>query len=107
MKKEIFELQAEICKTMANPKRLEIISALEEGELSAGDLVERLGITKANVSQHLAVLRQRRVVAARRVGVHIYYRINNPKILEACALMRAVLMEQIEETNRLAKRLKK
>ncbi|MDP2689948.1 MAG: metalloregulator ArsR/SmtB family transcription factor, partial [Deltaproteobacteria bacterium] len=57
--KEIFELQAEICKTLANPKRLEIISALKDGELSVGDLVERLGITKANVSQHLAVLRQR------------------------------------------------
>lgn len=107
MKKEVYELQAEICKTLANPKRIEIISALEDGELSVGDLVERLGITKANVSQHLAVLRQRRVVAARRAGVNIYYRINNPKILEACALMRAVLMEQLEETKRLAKRLKK
>ncbi|MBI5827403.1 MAG: winged helix-turn-helix transcriptional regulator [Deltaproteobacteria bacterium] len=107
MKKEVFELQAEICKTLANPKRLEIISILKDGELSAGDLVERLGITKANVSQHLAVLRQRRVVTARRAGVNIYYRINNPKIVEACSLMNAVLMEQIEETKRLAKRLKK
>ncbi len=105
--KEVFELQAEICKTLANPKRLEIISALKDGELSAGDLVERLGIAKANVSQHLAVLRQRRVVTARRKGVNIYYSIHSPKIVEACALMKAVLMEQIEESGRLAKRLKK
>ncbi|HAO92326.1 MAG: hypothetical protein A2X99_00185 [Deltaproteobacteria bacterium GWB2_55_19] len=107
MKREIFELQAEVCKTLANPKRLEIIAALKEGELSVGDLVDRLGITKANVSQHLAVLRQRKVVATRRDGVNIYYRINNPKITEACALMKAVLMEQLAEGEKLARRIKK
>ncbi len=106
MKKELFELQAEVCKTLANPKRLEIIAELKEGELSVGDLVERLGVTKANVSQHLAVLRQHRVVKTRRDGVNIYYSINNPKIIEACALMKAVLMEQLDENKRLARRIK-
>ncbi|MBI1912308.1 MAG: winged helix-turn-helix transcriptional regulator [Deltaproteobacteria bacterium] len=107
MKNEVFELQAEICKTLANPKRLEIIAALKEGELSVGELVERLEITKANVSQHLAVLRQRKVVKTRRDGVNIFYSINNPKIIEACSLMKAVLLEQIEEGEKLAKRIKK
>lgn len=107
MKKEIFELQAEICKTLANPKRLEIIAALKEGELSVGELVDKLGITKANVSQHLAVLRQRRVVSSRRDGVNIFYSIHNPKIIEACSLMKAVLMEQIEDGEKLARRIKK
>jgi len=106
MKKEVFILQAEICKTLANPKRLEIINALKDGELSVGDLVERLGITKANVSQHLAVLRQARVVDTRRDGVNIYYHINNPKILEACSLMKSVLMEQLAESEKLARRIK-
>ncbi|HEY4705854.1 MAG TPA: metalloregulator ArsR/SmtB family transcription factor [Thermodesulfobacteriota bacterium] len=107
MRKEIFEMQAEICKTLANPKRLEIINALKDGELSVGDLVESLGITKANVSQHLAVLRQNRVVNTRRDGVNIFYRINNPKIIEACSLMKSVLLEQLEENERLARRIKK
>ena len=107
MGKEIFEMQAEICKTLANPKRLEIINALKDGELSVGDLVESLGITKANVSQHLAVLRQNRVVNTRRDGVNIFYRINNPKIIEACSLMKSVLLEQLEENERLARRIKK
>ncbi|MEK6758601.1 MAG: metalloregulator ArsR/SmtB family transcription factor [Deltaproteobacteria bacterium] len=105
--KEVFELQAEICKTLANPKRLEIIAALKGGEMSVGALVEKIGITKANISQHLSVLRQRRVVTTRRDGVNIFYSINNPKILEACSLMKAVLLEQIEEGERLARRLKK
>lgn len=107
MNKEVFILQAEICKTLANPKRLEIIAALKEGELSVGELVERLGITKANISQHLSVLRQRKVVSTRRDGVNIFYSINNPKIIEACALMKAVLLEQIAEGERLARRIKK
>lgn len=107
MKKELFELQAEICKTLANPKRLEIIAALKDGELSVGELVERLGITKANVSQHLSVLRQRRVVGTRRDGVNIFYKIENPKIIQACGLMKAVLMEQLEDSERLVKRIKK
>lgn len=107
MKKEIYEMQAEICKTLANPKRLEIIAALKEGERSVGELVELLGITKANVSQHLAVLRQRKMVSARREGVNIFYSIHNPKITDACALMKSVLLEQLEDSERIAKRLKK
>jgi len=104
--KQVFNLQAEICKTLANPKRLEIIYALKEGELAAGELVKRLGIPKANVSQHLAILRQRRVVVSRRDGVNIYYSIANPKIVQACALMREMLMEQIKEDNRLVSKAK-
>lgn len=107
MDRKVFEMQAEICKTLANPKRLEIINALKDGELSVGDLVERLGITKANVSQHLAVLRQSRVVSTRRDGVNIYYTINNPKIIEACSLMKAVLLEQLAESEGLARKIKR
>ena len=104
--KQVFNLHAEICKTLANPKRLEIIYALKEGELSAGELVKRLNIPKANVSQHLAILRQRRVVVSRRDGVNIYYNIANPKIVQACALMREMLMEQIKEDGRLVSKAK-
>ncbi len=99
--KDVFELQAEICKTLANPKRLEIIYLLKDGELSVGEMVERLKLPKANVSQHLAVMRQRGIVAARREGVNIYYSIANPKIVEACRLMREVMLEQIEEKRRV------
>lgn len=104
--KQVFNMHAEVCKTLANPKRLEIIYALKNGELSVGELVKKLGIPKANISQHLAVLRQRRVVTARREGVNIYYRISNPKIVQACALMREVLTEQLMEEGRVVKKAK-
>ena len=97
---ELFVLHAEICKTLANPKRLEILNALQGGELSVAELVRRLRLPKANVSQHLAVLRSRGVVGARREGLNVYYRVANRKIIRACNLMREVLMEYLDESAR-------
>ena len=106
MNKHIFTLQADICKTLGNPKRLEIIDALCKGELTVTELVERLRVPKANVSQHLAILRSKRLVATRREGLKIYYSIANPKIIKACGMMREVLFEQLEESGKLAKGFK-
>lgn len=102
----LFELHAEVCKIFSHPKRLQIIEALRDKELTVSEVVARLRIPKANVSQHLAVLRQKKVVATRREGLNIYYRIANPKIIQACDLMRQVLLEQLKEGERLARRFK-
>ena len=95
--KAVFELQAEVCKTIANPKRIEIIHALKGGERTVSELVAVLGAPKANVSQHLAMMRSKGVLKARREGVNIYYSLTNPKVTQACMLMREVLTEQLQE----------
>ena len=92
--KAIFEMQAEICKTLTNPKRIEILNALKNEEKTVTELVAALGVSKANVSQHLAVMRHKGILATRRVGVNIYYRVANPKVIDACTLMKEVLFEQ-------------
>ncbi len=99
--KTIFELQAEVCKTLASPKRLEIINALKPGEKTVSELVSLLGIPKANVSQHLSMMRGKGILRSRREGVNIFYSIANLKVVSACTLMREVLMEQTKERNRL------
>jgi len=99
--KTLFELQSDVCKTLASPKRLEIINALKEGEKTVGELVEILGVPKANVSQHLSVMRLKGILKSRREGVNIYYQIANPKVVQACALMREVLTEQMKERSKL------
>ncbi len=104
---KLYELQADICKIFSNPKRLEIINALKDGEMSAGELIEKTGVNKVNLSQHMAVLRTRGVVRTRREGINIFYEIASPKILDACNLMREVLMEQLHEKGRLASTLKR
>ncbi len=99
--KTLFELQSEVCKTLASPKRLEIINALKDGEKTVGELVDILGVPKANVSQHLAVMRHKGILKSRRDGVNIHYRIANPKVVQACVLMREVLTEQMKERSKL------
>ena len=103
---KIFELQADICQTLANPKRLQIISLLKKGELSVGELVRAMGIAKANLSQHLSSMRQKNILIARREGTSIYYRLASPKIIEACASMREVLMNLLEGQETLSKSIR-
>jgi len=105
MDKKIFEMHAEICKVFTNPKRLEIISLLRDGEKTVNELTELAGVPQANVSQHLTVLRQNDVVTTRRNGANIYYKIANPKILQAFDLMREVLLEKLSENEKLARRM--
>lgn len=90
-----FELQADICQTLANPKRLQILNLLKNGEMSVGAMVSALDIAKPNLSQHLAVMRQKGILATRREGTVIYYRLATPHITEACRVMRQVLLEAL------------
>jgi ArsR family transcriptional regulator, virulence genes transcriptional regulator len=92
--KALYEMQSEICKTLTNPKRIEILNTLKNEEKTVTELVVALGASKANVSQHLAVMRHKGILTSRREGVNIYYRVSNPKVIEACALMKEVLFEQ-------------
>ena len=101
--RKIFQLHAELCKTLSNPIRLEILNLLREGEKSVNELATTTGVRQATVSQHLTVLRQRGVVATRRDGANIFYRIVNQGIIEACDIIRGVLFEQMAEMEKLVK----
>ena len=101
--RELFRLHAGICHTLANPKRLEIISRLRGGERSVSELAEGMEIGQANLSQHLSLMRQRGIVRTRREGLNVYYSLSNPKIIAACDLMREVLLEHLEAGAALAR----
>jgi ArsR family transcriptional regulator len=97
----MFQMHAEVCKSMANPTRLKIMNLLREGEKSVEELKKRLNLPKANLSQHLSILRQRKIVSTRRAGLNIYYKIANPKMIKACDILREVLLEQLQEGEKL------
>src|SRR3954454_12655860 len=63
-------------RALADPTRREILRLLRRGELSAGDLADRFGISKPSMSHHFAVLKQADLVFARRAGQQIYYALN-------------------------------
>jgi len=100
--RRLYELHASICQTLSNPKRLEVIDCLQDGELPVTKLAEIINISQANLSQHLAIMREKGIVIARREGSNVYYRLSNPKITQACDLMRQVLLEHLEAGAELA-----
>lgn len=104
---KIFELHADVCKVFSNAKRLEILSTLRDREMPASELIEKIGLSKANLSQHMSILKSKGVVLTRREGVNIYYRISNAKIIQACDLMREVLLEQLHEKGKMVASLRR
>lgn len=102
---EFYQLKASLCKTFADYRRLIIIEELRSGEKSVTELVEALAVPQAVVSRHLAVLRERGVVQARRSGTKIYYRLTNVKICEACDIVHEILINQIKNSREIARKL--
>jgi len=98
---EIYERQARICKAFAHSARLRILDRLGNGELAASDLQEQLGLSKTNISQHMALLKSAGVLSTRREGKQIYCSLAMPEVKQACQLIRKVLENQISESNRL------
>ncbi len=105
---ELFERHADICKTFSNPKRLEIIDALRDNaELTASQLLEKIDISKANLSQHMSLLVQKGVAKSRREGTNVFYQLSDGRISEACDLMRDVLIGRLQNEAKALKLFKK
>ncbi len=97
MEDQLYAYHAEMCKVLSHAKRLELIDILRDKEMSAGDLVERLGLAPANMSQHLTMMRERHILTSRKEGNVVYYRITNPHLIEVFDLLREILFEQIRQ----------
>lgn len=99
---EIFERQANLCKAFANATRLQLISMLEASDCWAAELQEGLQISKANLSQHLSILKAAGVVQTRRNGKQLFCKLAMPEIRKATALFRTILKAQMRENRRWA-----
>lgn len=99
----IYSLQADLCKALSHPTRLQILDLLSERERTVEELIRLLGVGQSNLSQHLAALRQRRLVVARREGANVYYALSSAKIVEACNFTKRLLLELLEREHRVAK----
>jgi ArsR family transcriptional regulator len=99
----IFQLHADMCKMLANPKRLMMLTLLSRREMSVGELAEHVQAPMTTVSQHLSALREQRLVTARKDKQTVYYKLADPRILEACTLIRSVLIDGMKERGELAK----
>ncbi len=93
--RELYRWHADICKVFSHPTRLEILNVLREEEMAVSQLAERLGVAIGNLSQHLNMMKQRRVLVSRKEANNVYYRLANPKMLKAFDLIRDILLEQM------------
>ena len=90
----IFEIQADLCKALGNPVRLEIVHSLRQGSLKVSEIIQMTGYEQTTISRHLSVLRNAGILAAHGAGRDVVYQIANSKIVEMCDLVRQVLFEQ-------------
>lgn len=89
--------KADFFQALAHPTRIAIVELLRDGELSAGALIERLGVEQANASQHLAVLRAKQIVVNRKAGNQVFYSVRDPLILEVLDVMKRYFYAHLAE----------
>ena len=101
----IYELQAEICRTLAHPLRIAMLHLLAEGPREVNRLARELDISQPNASQHLSVMRAAGLVEAERDGREVLYRLADPDVIVACDQMARVMRRRLARMADLAARL--
>jgi DNA-binding transcriptional ArsR family regulator len=95
LRAELVELTSTLCKALNDPKRLMVLYALAEGARAVGELADAIDASQANVSQHLAMLRDRGLVDTQRQGNRVIYSLRYPEVVAAVDQLRAVMAREV------------
>jgi DNA-binding transcriptional ArsR family regulator len=90
--------KADIFQALAHPTRIAIVENLRRAEMSVGQICKKVGLEQANASQHLAVLRNKYIVATRKESNQIFYRLRDPRLAEVLETLRTYFLDHINET---------
>lgn len=104
---EVYARHAEMCKAFSHPLRLQILDILRNKEMSVSDMAGRLTVAIGNLSQHLNMMKHRRVLVTRKEGNIVYYRLGNPKILAAFDLIRGILFDQMQREGTIVRQMER
>ena len=107
MTQELRRFKAEIFQALAHPTRIAIVETLRDGENSAGQVIERLGLEQANASQHFAVLRSKQIVTARKEGNQVFYSLRDPVLIEVLDILKRYFYSQLSQTMSMMKEVKR
>ncbi len=102
-KKQLFEQFARLGKALASGHRLELLEFLAQGERTVEALAEVTGLSVANTSQHLQQLRQVGLVATRKQGLHVHYRLADADVSELLSVMQKIAEKQFAEVERIVR----
>lgn len=97
------DYKASIFQALAHPTRIAIVEALRDGEISARAIQEKLGVEQANLSQHLAILRSRLIVAHRKEGNQVFYSLRNRVLIKVLDLMRQYYQANLADAVQMLK----
>ena len=97
MQEALRRFKAEFFQALAHPTRIAIVELLRDGELSAGALIERLGVEQANASQHLTVLRSKHILVNRKAGNQVFYSLRDPLIVDVLDIMKRYFYAHLAE----------
>lgn len=84
------EKAARALKAMSHPLRLKILCVLGNDKMSVQDIVERVGTSQSNISQHLSILREKNILGFRKEANRVYYFIDDERVLQLIHMMRDV-----------------
>lgn len=101
LRAELEDLTDGVCKALNDPKRLAILYVLADAPHSVNQLCEELGAAQSNVSQHLAILRDRGMVDAERTGNRVIYSLRDRRVVEAIDLLRCVMTDELQRRHDL------
>ena len=101
----IYVMQAEICRVLGHPRRIQILDLLADGEKSTAQLLRSLGVGKVNLSQHMALLKQAGLVETLHQGRTTSYRLSFIEVKDACRDIRQVLAARLRRGTKLARSL--
>jgi DNA-binding transcriptional ArsR family regulator len=102
---QVFELHAELCRALGHSSRLQLVHLLREGPQCVSDLAHMTGLGQGTVSRHLAVLRNCGILSVQPRGRETHYQISDPRIMDICDLMRAILIEQLAKRSEVLRTL--
>jgi DNA-binding transcriptional ArsR family regulator len=106
MTQELRRFKAEIFHALAHPTRIAIVELLRNGEMSAGQLIERLELEQANASQHFAVLRAKQVIVNRKEGNQVFYSLRDPVLIEVLDVLKRYFYSQLSQTMSMLKEIR-
>jgi DNA-binding transcriptional ArsR family regulator len=92
---DLRRFKADFFQALAHPTRIAIVEQLRAGELTAGTLIERLELAQANGSQHLSVLRTKRILVTRKEGNQVFYSVRDPRIIQVLDVLKEYFYEQL------------
>ena len=106
MPNALHRFKADIFQALSHPTRIALVEQLREGELTAGALIEHLGLEQANVSQHLAVLRTKNILRSRREGNQVFYSIRDRALIEVLDILKRYFFDHLTEANDIIEELR-